>query len=86
MVPTLSRVQALRADVDDHSRGRWSLPGVLGPLALAAFQLAGTFGASREQPERRAVDLVAVLLVLAGPAALLWVRSDQTWLPGSSPG
>ncbi|MBA3719282.1 MAG: sensor histidine kinase [Nocardioidaceae bacterium] len=82
MVPTLSRVQALRADVDDHSRGRWSLPGVLGPLALAAFQLAGTFGASREQPERRAVDLVAVLLVLAGPAALLWVRQRPDLVAG----
>jgi signal transduction histidine kinase len=43
-------------------------------LALAAFQLAGTFGAAHNQPEpgRRALDALAVVLALAGPAALAW--------------
>lgn len=43
---------------------RWSA------LAIAAFQVIGTFGASGNQPERRAVDALAIVLVLLGPAAL----------------
>jgi signal transduction histidine kinase len=39
-------------------------------LAIAAFQLVGTFGASDDQPGARAVDAAAVALVLLGPAAL----------------
>ncbi len=50
------------------------LLGVIGPLALAGFQLFGTLGAAHGQPERRSLDILAVLLVLAGPAALLWLR------------
>ena len=45
----------------------------VGPVLLALFQLVGTFGAAHQQPERRGVDVVAVLLVLAGPLALRWV-------------
>jgi signal transduction histidine kinase len=43
-------------------------------LGLAAFQVVGTFGAANNQPEpgRRAIDALAVVLVLAGPAALAW--------------
>jgi signal transduction histidine kinase len=39
-------------------------------LGIALFQVVGTFGASDNQPERRAVDALAIVLVLAGPAAL----------------
>ena len=39
-------------------------------LGIALFQVVGTFGASDEQPERRAVDALAIVLVLVGPAAL----------------
>jgi signal transduction histidine kinase len=34
--------------------------------------VVGTFGAADNQPERRAVDALAVVLVLLGPAALAW--------------
>ena len=39
-------------------------------LAIALFQVIGSFGASSNQPERNGMDWLAVLLVLAGPAAL----------------
>src|SRR5688572_717180 len=45
---------------------------LLGALGIAAFQVVGSFGAAEDQPERRTVDAVAVLLLLAGPAALAW--------------
>jgi signal transduction histidine kinase len=41
-------------------------------LGIALFQVVGTFGASDNQPERRAVDVLAIVLVLAGPIALAW--------------
>jgi signal transduction histidine kinase len=47
---------------------------VLGPLFLAFVQTAGTFGAAQGQPGRRSPDVLAVVIVLAGPAALLVVR------------
>src|SRR5215207_6274676 len=50
---------------------RW--PGAaiwLSALAVAAFQVAGTVGATQNQPDRKDLDLVAVALLLAGPAAL----------------
>lgn len=39
-------------------------------LVIAIFQVGGSFGASHNQPERKSIDLVAMLLILAGPAAL----------------
>jgi len=42
----------------------------VGALAVAAFQLVGSFGAAGNQPERRALDAAAVVLVLLGPLAL----------------
>jgi signal transduction histidine kinase len=39
-------------------------------LGVGLFQLVGSFGAAGNQPERRAIDAVAVVLVLAGPVAL----------------
>lgn len=43
---------------------------LISALAIAIFQLVGTFGASHEQQDRKSIDAIAVLLVLAGPAAL----------------
>ncbi len=39
-------------------------------LAIGLFQIVGSFGASHNQPDRRAMDAFAVVLVLLGPAAL----------------
>ncbi len=44
------------------------------PVALAFLQVFGTFGASRNQPEAREPDLVAVLILIAGPASLYALR------------
>lgn len=52
----------------------WRVPYEVLPLALAVVQVAGTIGASRGQPERRSLDALAVALVLAGPAAIVWLR------------
>ncbi len=41
-------------------------------LALAALQVVGSFGAASNQPERRGIDALAVVLVLIGPVALAW--------------
>jgi signal transduction histidine kinase len=42
----------------------------LSALGVAAFQVIGTIGATSNQPERKDVDVLAIVLVLAGPAAL----------------
>jgi signal transduction histidine kinase len=42
----------------------------LSALAVGVFQVVGSLGAGDNQPERRAVDAVALVLVLLGPAAL----------------
>jgi len=47
---------------------------IIGPVLLAAFQVLGTIRASEGQPQDRALDVGALVLVLAGPAALLWLR------------
>lgn len=58
----------------EHWRGP-RRAGVIGPSVLAFVQVVGTFGAGHAQPDRRAVDAVAVLLALAGPLVLLlWRR------------
>jgi signal transduction histidine kinase len=41
------------------------------PLAAAIIQVTGTFGAQHDQFHRRPLDAFGVLLLLAGPAALL---------------
>lgn len=45
-------------------------------LAVAAVQVAGTFGASSEQPDAQDIDALAIVLLLLGPLALalLWER------------
>jgi signal transduction histidine kinase len=65
----------------DGLRG-WTLPGRPAPAAedwrdivlvagVALVQVVGSFGASRGQPEREALDPLAIVLLLAGPAMLL---------------
>ena len=43
-----------------------------GALGIALFQVVGSFGAADNQPDRRAIDAVALVLVLVGPLALAW--------------
>jgi signal transduction histidine kinase len=62
------------ASPEDQPAGRARFLPVIGPLALAGFQVAGTVGASHRQAGARALDVGAILLALAGPGALLWVR------------
>jgi signal transduction histidine kinase len=54
---------------------------LVAPVFLAFVQVVGTFGASRNQPEAREPDVIAVLIVLAGPASLyLLSRRPRTVL------
>jgi signal transduction histidine kinase len=48
----------------------WRQAAWVSALAIAVFQVVGTFGASDNQPERHAIDALAVVLVLIGPVAL----------------
>ena len=41
-------------------------------MAVGAFQVIGSFGATHNQPSRRGMDAIALVLVLAGPVALAW--------------
>jgi signal transduction histidine kinase len=43
-------------------------------LALVAFQIVGTFGAAHGQPDRADVDALAIVLIVASSAPLLWRR------------
>jgi signal transduction histidine kinase len=40
-------------------------------LAVGVVQVLGTFGAARGQPEREPVDALAIILLVAGPVALM---------------
>jgi signal transduction histidine kinase len=68
---------AYGAGVDNAPNGpasRWRAVAVVGPLLLGVIQVFGTVGASQHQPERRAVDALAIVLALAGPVALIFLR------------
>jgi len=41
-------------------------------LGVGLFQVVGSFGATQNQPARRPIDAVALILILAGPVALGW--------------
>jgi signal transduction histidine kinase len=43
---------------------------VVSALGIGVFEVAGTFGAAHNQPDRRSIDALALALVLLGPAAL----------------
>jgi signal transduction histidine kinase len=45
---------------------------VLGALGVGVFQVVGSFGAAHNQPDRKAIDALAIVLVLVGPIALAW--------------
>ncbi|MCU1351262.1 MAG: histidine kinase, partial [Acidimicrobiales bacterium] len=47
----------------------------LSAVGLGVFQVAGSLGAAKDQPDRRAVDWLAIVLLLLGPAAL--ARRDR---------
>ena len=53
---------------------RWRAFAVVGPMVLGVVQVAGTIGATHRQPERRGVDALAIVLALAGPVALIFLR------------
>ena len=59
-----------RWDGSDGTWGAWRPPRVPLAIALALFQVLGTLGAAQGQPERRPLDLFAVVLLLIGPVAL----------------
>lgn len=46
----------------------------IAPVALAFVQVVGTFGAFRNQPDAREPDVLAILILLAGPASLYALR------------
>ncbi len=50
------------------------LPRLAGPAFVAFLQVVGTLGAAGEQPDRRSVDALSVVLLLAGPVALALLR------------
>ncbi|TDE92716.1 sensor histidine kinase [Occultella glacieicola] len=63
---------------DEHTRERRRRrAAVFGPVALAIVQLFGTFGAWHNQPDSRPPGPLGILLLLAGPLALLGAR----WRP-----
>ena len=45
---------------------------MLSAMGVGLFQVVGSFGAADQQPERKALDALAVVLLLAGPMALAW--------------
>jgi signal transduction histidine kinase len=51
-------------------RSRFGAPVWVSALAIAIFQVAGSFGAEHNQPDRKSIDFIAILLILVGPAAL----------------
>ena len=45
------------------------------PVVLAIIQVVGSFGAQRGQPDRRDLDVIAVVLLVAAAATIAWLRS-----------
>ncbi len=44
------------------------------PVLLAVVQVVGTTGAARNQPERRALDVLGYVLLVVSALALIWMR------------
>ena len=67
------------ADVSDSPGFGPPLGAVAGAIALAAFQVGGTIGASHNQPGHRPLDGMAIAIALVGPLSLVmlgrWPRS-----------
>ncbi len=45
---------------------------LLSVFGVGVFQVVGSFGAAHNQPDRKAIDALAIVLVLIGPVALAW--------------
>lgn len=59
----------------DHAGGRsFPAPPLLALVAITFVQVAGSFGASDNQPDARSLDVLGVALLIAGPAALALLR------------
>jgi signal transduction histidine kinase len=77
---------ASREAVGRPERGLFGIvpPGratdVVVAVLVGAVQLGLTTGAARNQPHREPLDLLAYLLLAAGPAALLWRRRSPVWV------
>jgi signal transduction histidine kinase len=54
-----------------RARARW----LVLPVVLAIVQIVGSYAAHRGQPERRALDAVAVVLLVLTAATAAWLRS-----------
>jgi signal transduction histidine kinase len=68
-------VSGVSDEVPD-SLPRWTVLWVVGPLVLLVVALGGTFGAAHNQPGARQLDALAIVLVAAGPVALLGARRE----------
>jgi signal transduction histidine kinase len=77
---------ASRQAVGRPERGLFGIvpPGRPTDVTVAALtgavQIGLTIGASRNQPHREPLDLLAYLLLAAGPVALLWRRRSPVWV------
>src|SRR5690606_33044596 len=70
--PVIQRGAAMRAQSASRYLEGVRLPVVALAVAVAVVQLVGSFGAGRGQPERESLDALAILLLLAGPVALVF--------------
>src|SRR4029453_10878950 len=76
--PTVPCMGTSREAVGRPERGLFGIvpPGRATDVAVAArtgvIQIGLTIGASRNQPDRQPLDLLAFLLLAVGPVALLW--------------
>jgi signal transduction histidine kinase len=61
---------------------RWRFVAVVAPLLLTVIQVAGTVGASHNQPEATDLDPFAIVLVAAGPLSLLFIRKGPRTVLG----
>jgi hypothetical protein len=71
---TLVPVRNLGRRLFSHSSHEWPElrhADLLLAVVVAAVQVAGTYAAAQHQPDRRGLDLLGVLLLSAGPLALV---------------
>ncbi|KRF29047.1 sensor histidine kinase [Phycicoccus sp. Soil802] len=53
-------------------------------FVVAVIQVGGSFGASHGQPDRRALDALAVVLLLVAPVAITVLRRFPLWAMGAT--
>src|SRR3954467_5581075 len=61
---------------DDVGPGppRWRFLATVGPVLLVAIQVVGSIGASHNQHDATDLDVFAIVLLVAGPLSLLFIR------------